>query len=103
MGSALESAYQRRHKKEAGRSRTRQRVTETAKIPAGVNKWKYSCANLGIKKSFSNFFTEAVSHPYMTLKDEVVHSGPSKNMEGKCSYEEANTRIVVHLIHCLQK
>jgi len=109
MRSVLESEVskevQERSGEAAGSDRTRQRVTGTAKIPAGVNKWKYSCANVGKKKSFSNFLLlkQSVIRIHMTFKDEIVHSEPRKNMEGKCSHEEANTGIVVHLMHYLQK
>lgn len=62
------------------------------------------------KEELINFLTiESVSHPYfpdnkdlyMTSKDKVVHTGRSCNMDDECSHEEANTRIVVHIMHAL--
>lgn len=40
---------------------------------------------------------------YITAEDIVRHVGPGNNMVGKCNHEEADTRIVLHVLHSLQE
>ena len=56
-----------------------------------------------------NFLTETavsslelpVSNLYITNGDIVQHVGPGNDMTEKCDPEEADTRIVLHVIHAL--
>eukprot|EP00745_Piridium_sociabile_P034704 TRINITY_DN5991_c0_g1_i13.p1 TRINITY_DN5991_c0_g1~~TRINITY_DN5991_c0_g1_i13.p1 ORF type:complete len:843 (-),score=177.10 TRINITY_DN5991_c0_g1_i13:511-3039(-) len=85
---------------------TRQRVSGTAKIPGN---WQTFLANSDNKKELFSFLSKKVTEGqfpddkdvYITAGDQVNHLGNSPPMD-QCNHEEADTRVLVHLLHALQ-
>ena len=83
----------------------RQRVTGTAKAPGD---WQKFLLNSDNKSELFNFLANMLvlqkfpdKNVYVTDSESVKHVGEGIPME-KCNHEEADTRIVVHLLHALQ-
>uniref|UniRef100_UPI00358DF69B uncharacterized protein n=1 Tax=Myxine glutinosa TaxID=7769 RepID=UPI00358DF69B len=85
---------------------TRQRVSGSAKVPGN---WQNFLANAENKKELFSFLsTSIVQTPfqdgkqvYITSGDQVLNAGNGPPM-GRCNHEEADTRVLVHLLHALQ-
>ena len=85
---------------------TRQRVSRSAKVPGN---WQNFLSNAENKKELFSFLsTSIVQTPfqdgkqvYITSGDQVLNAGNGPPM-GRCNHEEADTRILVHLLHALQ-
>ena len=85
---------------------TRQRVCGTAKIPRN---WQKFLANVDNKKELFAFLSKKTTQEqfpdnkdvYITAGDQVHHAGNDPPMD-QCNHEEADTRVVVHLLHALQ-
>jgi len=85
---------------------TRQRVSASAKVPGNWHKFLADIDNkkelfsfLSIKTAEENYTDDKVV--YITAGDQVHHVGNSPPME-LCNHEEADTRVLVHLLHALQ-
>ena len=85
---------------------TRQCVSGTAKIPGN---WQKFLANIDNKKELFTFLSKKITEEqfpddkdvYITAGDQVHHVGNSTPMD-QCNHEEADTRVIVHLLHALQ-
>ena len=85
---------------------TRQRVSGTARIPGN---WQKFLANVDNKKELFSFLSKKITEGqfpddkdvYITAGDQVHHVGNSPPMD-QCNHEEADTRVLVHLLHALQ-
>lgn len=85
---------------------TRQRISGTAKIPGN---WQNFLANIDNKKELFSFLSKKIAEEYfpddknvyITAGDQVHHVGNSPPMN-QCNHEEADTRVLVHLLHALQ-
>ena len=85
---------------------TRQRVSGNAKIPGN---WQMFLANLDNKKELFSSQSQKITerqfpddkHVYTTAGDQVHHIGNSPPMD-QCNHEEADTRVIVHILHALQ-
>ena len=85
---------------------TRQRVSGTARIPGN---WQKFLANVDNKKGLFSFLSKKITEGqfpddkdvYITAGDQVHHVGNSPPMD-QCNHEEADTRVLVHLLHALQ-
>jgi len=85
---------------------TRQRVSGNAKIPGN---WQQFLANVDNKKELFSFLSAKITEGhfpddkdvYITAGDQVHHIGNSPPMD-QCNHEEADTRVLVHLLHALQ-
>ena len=84
----------------------RQRVSSTAKVPGN---WQNFLADIDNKKELFSFLSKRIAEKtfadekdvYITADDEVHHIGHSSLMD-QCNHEEADTRVLVHLLHALQ-
>lgn len=88
-------------------SGTRQRISGTAKVPRD---WQAFLANEDNKTELFSFLSTALvtngqfpddKDVYITADDCVHHVGNSPPMD-RCNHEEADTRVLVHLLHALQ-
>lgn len=87
-------------------SGTRQRVTGAAKVPG---EWEQFLSNAENKKElFAYLSTETTELNiqenkvvYITHGDQVLNIGTGSQM-GKCNHEEADSRVIVHLLHALK-
>lgn len=85
---------------------TRQRVTGCAKVPAN---WQNFLANAENKKELFLFLSKRAAEErfpdqkdlYITAEEQVQHVGGGLQMD-QCNHEEADTRVLVHLLHALQ-
>ena len=85
---------------------TRQRVSGTARIPGN---WQKFLANVDNKKELFSFLSKKITEGqfpddkdvYITAGDQVHHVGNSPPMD-QCNHEEADTRVLVYLLHALQ-
>lgn len=80
---------------------SRQRISGTAKIPGN---WQNFLANVDNKKEPFSFLSKKITddkNVYITAGDQVHHVGDSPPMD-QCNHEEADTRVLVHLLHALQ-
>ena len=85
---------------------TRQRISGTARIPGN---WQKFLANVDNKKELFSFLSKKITEGqfpddkdvYITAGDQVHHVGNSPPMD-QCNHEEADTRVLVHLLHALQ-
>lgn len=84
----------------------RQRISGTAKIPGN---WQNFLANVDNKKELFSFLSKKITEEhfpddknvYITAGEQVQHVGNSPPMD-QCNHEEADTRVLVHLLHALQ-
>lgn len=84
----------------------RQRISGTAKIPG---KWQNFLANVDNKKELFSFLSKKITEEhfpdgnnvYITAGEQVQHIGNGPPMD-QCNHEEADTRVLVHLLHALQ-
>ncbi len=85
---------------------TRQRVSGSAKVPGN---WQNFLSNAENKKELFSFLSTSIvqtsfqdgKQVYVTSGDEVLNAGNGPPM-GRCNHEEADTRVLVHLLHALQ-
>ena len=85
---------------------TRQRVSGSAKVPKNWPDFLASAAN---KTELFSFLATRLAQGhiqydkclYITSADEVLSAGPGPAM-GACNHEEADTRVIVHVLHALQ-
>jgi len=92
--------------REKRREGTRQRVSSSAKVPGN---WHNFLSNDENKKELFSFLsTSIVQTPvqdgkqvYITSGDQVLNAGNGPPM-GRCNHEEADTRVLVHLLYALQ-
>ena len=83
-----------------------QRVTGCAKVPAN---WQNVLANAENKKELFLFISKRAAEErfpdqkdlYITGEEQVQHVGDGLQMD-QCNHEEADTRVLVHLLHALQ-
>lgn len=83
----------------------RQRICGTAKIPGN---WQKFLANIDNKKELFTFLSKKITaehfpddkNVYVTAGDQVHHVGNGPPMD-QCNHEEADTRVLVHLLHAL--
>ena len=86
---------------------TRQRVSGSAKVPRN---WQEFLTNIDNKKELFSFLSQKIREGhfpgdkdvYITAGHEVHHVGNSSAMD-ECNHEEADTRVLVHLLHALQR
>ena len=84
---------------------TRQRVTVTTKMKGN---WQRFLANVDDKKELFSFLSQKITDVqclddkdvYITAGDHVQHVVNGPPME-QCHYEEADARVIVHLLHAL--
>lgn len=85
---------------------TRQRVSSSAKVPGN---WQSFLANAENKKELFSFLSAKLveidlpndKSVYITSGDQVLSAGDGPPM-GQCNHEEADTRVVVHLLHAIE-
>lgn len=85
---------------------TRQRVSGSAKVPGN---WQNFLSNAENKKELFSFLSTSIvqtsfqdgKQVYVTSGDQVLNAGNGPPM-GRCNHEEADTRVLVHLLHALQ-
>ena len=86
-------------------SGTRLKVSAQTKIPAN---WKDFLNDSKNKQEFYDYLTLQIDHTdwpqdkelYVTFNESVITKGSARPMEN-CSHEEADSRIIVHLLHAL--
>ena len=84
----------------------RQRISGTAKIPGN---WQNFLKNVDNKKELFSFLSKKITgehfpddkNVYITAGDQVHHVGNSPPMD-QCNQEEADTHVLIHLLHALQ-
>jgi hypothetical protein len=90
---------------------TRQRVTGSAKVPHGQNKWSSFLTDSKNKEELFDFLSSEAVRPglypdnkdlYITSSESVLHTGPGEEMTDQSNHEEADTRIIVHMIQALK-
>ncbi len=85
---------------------TRQRASGSAKVPGN---WQNFLSNAKNKKELFSFLSISIvqtsfqdgKQVYVTSGDQVLKAGNGPPM-GRCNYEEADTRVLVHYCHALQ-
>lgn len=85
---------------------TRQRVSGAAKVPTN---WQNFLGDAENKKELFAFLSTKIMEVqfhddkcvYITSGDQVLVTGDGPPM-GQCNHEEADTRVLVHLLHALQ-
>ncbi len=85
---------------------TRQRVSDSAKVRGN---WQNFLSNAENKKELFSFLSTSIVQTsfqegkqiYVTSGDQVLNAGNGSPM-GRCNHEEADTRVLVHLLHALQ-
>lgn len=86
-------------------------VSGSVKVSNGPNRWSWFITTSSNKKELFEFLSnEAMKHHfppgnndfYITLKDHVMHNGRGNEMMELSNHEEADTRIVVHLVNAPQ-
>ena len=85
---------------------TRQRISGRAKVPGN---WHHFLLNDDNKKELFSFLSTKLMQVqfqeekcvYITSGDQVLTAGNGPPM-GPCNHEEADTRVLVHLLHALQ-
>ena len=89
---------------------TRQRVVGSAKVPHGPNKWSSFLTDSKNKEELFDFLTSEAIRPglypdskdlYITSNEAVLHTGPGEEMTELSNHEEADTRIIVHMMKAL--
>ena len=87
---------------------TRQRVDGNAKVPGN---WQKFLASIENKNELFSFLSKKVTEEhiqdnktvYITNNDQVHHVGNGNSSPmSKSNHEEADTRVLVHLLHALQ-
>ena len=84
----------------------RQRVSGTAKVPGN---WQKFLGGVDSKKELFSFLSQQITEEnfpddtdmYMTAHEQVHHVGNGAPMK-QCNHEEADTRVLVHILQALQ-
>ena len=87
-------------------SGTRQRISGSAKIPGN---WQQFLKNDDNKKELFCFLAKKIieehfpenKNIYITADNKVNHVGDGPPMD-ECNHEEADTRVLIHILHALQ-